>query len=114
MQSRLSIEILRERNVAVIRVAGELDVASAGRLEQEVANASAEGPSTVVIDLSRIDFMDSTGLRALLGSQALTASAGQRFVLLRGPEQVERLLTLTRVADRIEIVENLDVVLASA
>ncbi|GAC1435095.1 MAG: STAS domain-containing protein [Solirubrobacteraceae bacterium] len=99
--------------MAVIRVAGELDVASAPRLEQEVAGAVAESPSAVVIDLARLDFMDSTGLRAILGAQELTGKSGQRFVLLRGPEQVERLLTLTRVADRIEIAEDLDAVLAS-
>lgn len=99
--------------MSVIRIAGELDVASAPRLEQEVLSASAESPAVVVIDLARLEFMDSTGLRALLGAQELTAQAGQRFVLLRGPDQVERLLTLTRVADRLEILEDLEAVRAS-
>lgn len=108
----LRIDVHRERGAAVLRVSGELDVASAAELESGIASASAEGPKLLVLDLSCLDFMDSTGLRALLSAQELASQAGQRFGVLRGPQQVERLLELTRVADRLEIADDLEQLLA--
>lgn len=112
MPESLRIEVHREREAVVLRVAGELDLASAPHLESQIVQASAEGPQFLVLDLGQLDFMDSTGLRTLLSARELTSDAGQRFGILRGPQQVERLLALTRVAERLEIADDLDQLLA--
>jgi len=63
--ANLTIEARRVESACVVEVAGELDLSSApalcARLEQELATG-------VVVDLSGLEFCDSTGLRALAGA----------------------------------------------
>lgn len=84
---------------------GELDVASAPELGREIDRADHQG-SRLVMDLRRLSFMDSTGLRALVAASDSAEAAGRDFVVIRGPAQVERLLTVTRVAERLTILDD--------
>ena len=61
-----SISVERNGGEGAIAVAGDLDLASADRLEHEVGRQRAAGVIRLVIDLSDVDFIDSTGLRVLL------------------------------------------------
>ena len=49
--------------------------------------------------------MDSTGLRVLLGAHQRAHESGRRFALVRGADQVERVLTLTGVRDLLTVVD---------
>jgi anti-anti-sigma factor len=62
----LSIDEEGDGERTTLRLAGELDMATAGRLEAAVAAALARQESELVVDLTAVGFMDSTGLRALL------------------------------------------------
>ena len=55
-----------EGGVPVIRIAGELDLASAGDIHQSVKAIIGDGPERVVFDLSMLEFMDSSGISLLL------------------------------------------------
>jgi anti-anti-sigma factor len=68
--------------------------------------AEADAPEVVVIDLSGLDFMDSTGLRILVTAHERARNAGRRLVLIRGNEMIQRVLRLTRLDERLEIVES--------
>ena len=83
---------------AVVAVAGELDLQSADVLEREVIGLHAAGHDRVVVDLSRIEFIDSTGLRMLLGLHRSAELAGRRLSLVRGPRPVHRIFELTATA----------------
>jgi anti-anti-sigma regulatory factor len=50
--------------------------------------------------------MDSTGLRARVAASESVEAAGREFTVVRGPRQVERLLAVTRVAERLTIVDD--------
>jgi anti-anti-sigma factor len=71
-------------------VAGELDLASAGRLELELAALS--GPVTVV-DLREVAFIDVAGVRALLRAQRAAAEEGREVLILAG-RRARRVLRL--------------------
>jgi anti-sigma B factor antagonist len=63
-----------------------------------------------VLDLRPLTFMDSSGLRALLAADTRAREAGGRLVLIRGDERVQRVLRITRLDERLEIVDDVDAV----
>ncbi len=83
----------------VIALGGELDLASAPELERELLDAEAGNPARVVIDLSDLGFMDSTGLQALLRTRERASAGSYELALRRGPHQVQRVFELTKTAD---------------
>ena len=95
----LSIDSRRDGDAVYIMLTGELDLASAPDLERELKEAEATNPSRVTIDLSRLGFMDSTGLQALLRARERAGSASHELSLRRGPHQVQRVFELTRTVD---------------
>ena len=90
---------------AVITLQGELDVAGSGLLESELDRIlSDHSPTTVVFDLSGLDFMDSTGLRLVVLSDAKAREGGWTLELVRGNESVHRVFEITRMAERLNFV----------
>jgi anti-sigma B factor antagonist len=105
MQSHFRVEVRDENHGAVIAVSGELDLASSPQLEEELDRATASGAQLVVVDLRQLEFMDSTGLSVLIRAHRRAEEHGQRFALVRGSQQVQRLLSLTGVAERMTLVD---------
>lgn len=104
MASPFEVTIEEHAGAVHVRLAGELDISTATRLEDSLQRAEAEGPALLVIDLSGLDFMDSTGLRLLISADGRAREAGRRLVLVQGNEMVRRVLRLTRLDERLEIV----------
>ena len=86
--------------VAVIRGEGRLNMVSAPRLRDAVAAAVADGRPRVVVDLSPVDFMDSSGLGALVGCLKTARQAGGDLRIAAPSEQVTMVLQLSNL-DRI-------------
>jgi stage II sporulation protein AA (anti-sigma F factor antagonist) len=82
-----------------LRLSGELDMASAPRLEALLAELSANGTSALTLDLSELTFMDSTGLRAVLRAKELTDGHGCELSIVPGPPAVQRLFEMTRLIE---------------
>ena len=93
-------------------LAGELDMAAALDLEIQIV-AHADRAWSLTLDLSKLSFMDSTGLRVLLGAHQRAQETGRRFALVRGADQVERVLTLTGVRDLLTVVDAPEELLAA-
>ncbi|MBV9213796.1 MAG: STAS domain-containing protein [Actinobacteria bacterium] len=91
-----------------IEVAGELDLATAPKLEEELQHVETMRPSLVVIDLRPLDFMDSSGLRCLLAADMRARERGCRLVLIRGRERVQRVFGITRLDEQLEFVDGED------
>jgi anti-anti-sigma factor len=69
-------------------------------LDEAVAALKADRPEEVLLDLNGLSFVDSSGIRALLRTNAVCEESGCRLVLLRGSAQVQRTLTVARLIDR--------------
>ena len=91
---------------ARIALNGELDIATAPRLEEEVRRLETEGRKLIVIDLRGLEFMDSSGLRALLAADTRARERGARLVIIRGDDRIQRVLRITRLDERLEIVDD--------
>jgi anti-anti-sigma factor len=85
----------------VLRLAGELDLATAEQLKEQLKKQA--GSARVVVDLAGLEFLDVTGLNVLLEGHRTLASRGGRLVLRRPRPMVVRLLTLLDLSDAIEI-----------
>ncbi|MBI4899048.1 MAG: STAS domain-containing protein [Actinobacteria bacterium] len=86
--------------VSVIRVEGRLNMVAAPELRDVVAQAVASGRTRLVVDLSGVEFMDSSGLGALIGALKTTRQAGGDLRIASPGEQVTMVLQLSNV-DRI-------------
>jgi anti-anti-sigma factor len=90
----------QEEGVFVVAVEGELDMSTAADLERELEGpARAAGPP-LLIDLSRCDFIDSTGI-ALIVRSWQELDGGGRFALCGVAAQVKRVLDITGLEDTI-------------
>jgi anti-anti-sigma factor len=101
MESGFRVVVADKGETSVIRVSGELDLASSPTLEAELERIATTDASLVVIDLTELEFMDSTGLSVLVRAHQRSEQSGQRFGLINGSQQVQRLLSLTGVAERL-------------
>jgi anti-anti-sigma factor len=86
---------------------GELDLAHAYTFDEELRTVEATRPSTVVIDLRELTFLDSCGLARLLAARRRARRLGHRLLLVRGSAAVQRLFALTAVDEAFEIVSDI-------
>jgi anti-sigma B factor antagonist len=87
------------RHTLVLR--GELDMASAPALEGMLQELCEGGAQELVVDLSELTFMDSTGLNAILKSRTLCAEHVCDLGLIPGRRPVQRVFELTHLLDRL-------------
>ncbi len=97
-------EVTSERtgDVLVLAPRGELDLATVPVLTQ------AFGDDATVLDLSGLEFIDSTGLATLIGERRRRTEARSPFVLVRGTAQTQRLFAVTGVEDLFTWAESRD------
>jgi anti-anti-sigma factor len=89
-----------------VSLSGELDIASAPQLEDQLGQVEAAGPAAIVLDLRGLEFMDSTGLRTIVGADTRAREQGRRLAIVRGPEAVQRIFTVTKLDERLDIVDD--------
>jgi anti-sigma B factor antagonist len=106
MTSPFDVTIEERGDTVHLTLRGELDISTATRLEEDLRRVEAGAPSVLVLDLSKLDFMDSTGLRLLIGADARARKDGRRLVLIRGNEMIQRVLRVTRLDERLEILSD--------
>jgi anti-anti-sigma factor len=104
VSDQLTIDVRREAGRAIVALDGELDMASAELLQQAVDREDLLGETMIVLDLQQLRFIDSTGLRAILAALERCRARGQEFAITRGSQQVQRLLSVTGVAEHLPTV----------
>ncbi|MEA2217735.1 MAG: hypothetical protein QOJ35_361 [Solirubrobacteraceae bacterium] len=101
---RLVLRSTRAESTHVVELLGELDIAGAEHLEQELLRVEAGDAASIVIDLGALEFIDSTGIR-LLVMAADRCSEDRRLTLLRGPKQVHRVFEITDLVSRLPFAD---------
>jgi anti-anti-sigma factor len=101
----LAVTVSQEADERALELFGELDLATAATLEDELKSAEASGAQAIVLDLSGLTFMDSTGLRTILDADRRLRRIGRRLCLVRGPRSVDRVFTLTGADRRLEFLD---------
>jgi anti-sigma B factor antagonist len=102
---QLSMTSERDGEVHVIALFGELDLAAADSVEQELRRVEATDAGSIVVDLSGLTFMDSTGARLLWQADARSRADANRLRLRRGPRIVQRVFEISGVADLLPFTD---------
>jgi anti-anti-sigma factor len=102
----LGIETRDEDDVTVMVLSGEFDLAGVEEFDSELAKLEAGGPKVLLVDLSGLHFMDSSGLRALVMADQRAKKAGRRLAIVPGPPAVRRVFEITQLEGRLDLIEN--------
>jgi anti-sigma B factor antagonist len=102
------LELTTETTATIARLAleGELDIASATQVERELERIERDAPPTILLDLRHLTFMDSTGLRIVVAADARAREQGRRLVVVHGPDAVQRIFRMTRLDERLDMVDD--------
>ena len=100
--------------VRLLEVFGELDLATAPRLCVKLDSARAQRVRRLVVDLTGVDFCDSTGLRALMGASRELRHEGGRLAIAVLPDgAVARLFDVTGIREAMPVLDTQQDALAS-
>lgn len=101
----LTLRSLRDADTHAITLSGELDMATAPDLADELQCVEATDARTIMLDLGGLDFIDSTGLRVLLQASARSRADSDRLVLLRPADPVFRAFVISGLAARLPFAD---------
>jgi anti-sigma B factor antagonist len=91
---------------AVLRAQGEIDVASAPEFHDALSGLIAESPAVLIVDMSDVSFIDSTGLGVLVSAEKQMRAEGSGLRLVVTHPQITRLLELTGLDEVFTVVSN--------
>ncbi|MFJ8668809.1 STAS domain-containing protein [Streptomyces sp. NPDC093600] len=95
-EANLDVEVeIRDTDTAVLAVGGELDNDTATLLHHHLANQFVHGRRHLVLDLSRLGFMDSSGLNILIRAARDARESGGDLHLVAPTPAVRRILEIT-------------------
>jgi len=92
--------------VTHVALAGEFDLAAIEQFESAIGKLEAEQPPAMVIDLSELRFMDSSGLRALVMADQRARNAGRRLAIVPGPPPIRHVFEITQLEGRLDLIES--------
>jgi anti-anti-sigma factor len=98
--------------VGLVTISGEVDLSVADRVEDAISDGG--GAPVVVVDLTEVTFIDSTGLRALVTGRQSLESEHRSMALVVGESPVARLLSLTALDQEFVIRPSVDSALPSS
>jgi anti-anti-sigma factor len=101
----LQLNTHQEGDMVAVSAIGELDLATANLLDEELRRVHELSPRLLVLDLRGLRFLDSTGIRTILAADARAQEDGAQLKVVRGPEAVDRIFRLTGIGDRLDIVD---------
>ena len=88
---------------AVLRVTGEVDVYTAPVLREQIRELAAKGAVHLIADLGRVDFLDSTGLGALVGGLKRVREAGGSLALVISTPRILRIFQITGLTKALAV-----------
>jgi len=109
----LNIDLATERNgtVQLFRLTGNLDVATSPTLRAALMEAAEHEDHSIVVDLTQLEFLDSTGLGALIGAHRRASERKGSFRIVAHEGQILRLLRITGLLDVLPVYPTIEVAL---
>jgi anti-anti-sigma factor len=90
----------------LITIAGRIDSVEAGRLDKTLKETNDRGQYKLVIDMSKLDYMSSAGLRALTTAQRNSKHMGGEVILAEVPKNVHEVLEVVGFTDFFTILDS--------
>jgi anti-sigma B factor antagonist len=109
----LVLEVSTHSTRTVVTVSGEIDLATQGQLRNRLNDLVVAGQVDLVLDLSGVSFVDSTGLGALIGTRRRVHAFHGSLALVIPDESVRKVFTITGLEKVFAIHDTLAAALAS-
>ena len=100
-----SIKVSADGDKAVVALQGELDMSGTDRAREAIEQAE-DNAKLVILDLSALDFIDSTGLEVILRAARRAQDNGGRLVVRRPSSYVKRILEMTAIDQSLDVVDD--------
>jgi anti-anti-sigma factor len=97
------VDVRPERDIVRVVPVGELDLATAPRLERELHDLRDSGFDHVVLDMHDLSFIDSSGIRVVLAEQRFANDGDRRFSLVGVPPVIHRALEVCGLLEHLDI-----------
>jgi anti-sigma B factor antagonist len=91
----------------VVELTGELDISSAASVESRLMELETRAPERLILDLSRVSFIDSTGLSLIINADGRARKAGRRLTIVTGEGVPRRILRTVGLEDRLDVLTTL-------
>ena len=101
-----SVTVSTSGGHATVTLRGELDLSGVDRAREAIEQAEAASTGLVVLDLSELEFIDSTGLEVILRAARRAHDEGSRLIVQRPSRYVKRLFELTAIDQSLDIVDD--------
>jgi stage II sporulation protein AA (anti-sigma F factor antagonist) len=101
------LETSSEGKSALITVRGDFDLQVAESVAAELAEVESTGPELLVMDLSGLSFLDSSGMGVIAAAHSRAQAAGRRFAVVKPPYGVRRAFTLSGLDEVITVADDL-------
>jgi anti-anti-sigma factor len=101
----LTIRSSRQDDEHVVALCGELDLGCTEAVQEEMQRVEQTDAARIIVDLSALEFMDSSGLRAMLQIAARSRASGDRVAFVRGSPVVQRLFEITGTESRLPFLD---------
>jgi anti-sigma B factor antagonist len=108
VETNLLIETHDRGQWTVVDVRGEVDLYTAPRLKEELIGLVDRDRTTVAVDLSGVEFLDSTGLGVLIGGLKRCRERNGKLVLVAPREPVQKVLSITGLDKVFPIHESME------
>src|SRR2546426_11770500 len=94
-------------NVPIIKLDGKITIGAGDQqLREVISNAVTSGPTNILLDLSGVTTIDSSGIGELVGSYTTVTNRGGKLKLLHLPAKLNELLHVTQLITVFEVYEN--------
>jgi anti-anti-sigma factor len=101
-----SVTVNSDADRTTVSLRGELDLSGVDRAREAVEQAEATDATLLVLDLSQLDFIDSTGLEVMLRAARRAHDSGRRLIVARPSRYIRRLLEMTAIDQSLDVVDD--------
>jgi anti-sigma B factor antagonist len=99
----LAVERSSDHGIDFVAVEGEIDIATSPRLIGVLNDAVGRSEGPVVVDLTKVGFMDSTGLALLINAHRRVMRRGFGFAVICPPGPLQRVFEVTDMVDTLQV-----------
>jgi anti-sigma B factor antagonist len=107
----LDVESGKRGTAAVLTLRGEIDVYTAPRLRQAIIDLVDAGENNIIVDMEKVDFLDSTGLGVLVGGLKRVKTQEGNLSLVATQDKILRIFEITGLNKVFPIAGSIDEIL---
>jgi len=89
-----------------VELSGELDISSSSSVESRLMELERREPQRLLLDLRRVNFIDSTGLSMIINADGRAKKAGRRLTIVSGDGVPRRILRTVGLEDRLDVLSD--------